>query len=233
MNTRNMTILMMAAGLTLPFAVEASAQSMEEVEEAEEQPATNFPQEELPRSQSDNDAAPPVASPMSPQTGVIKQAGVGGEMAYGRAGVLELGGSAGLVAGDNYTQVDFTPSIGYFIADNLQVSAMIGAGYIKTGDNDATRFQVLLEPSYHMPFSNSVFGFLGVGAGLAYVEGPGAGLAIAPRVGANIMVGRSGVLSPYLSYSYTTHDTTEVGENMQLLAVSAAVAANVGYTVMW
>ena len=118
-------------------------------------------------------------------------------------------------------------------AKNDTMSAMIGAGYIKAGDSDGTRLQVLVEPSYHMPFSNSVFGFLGVGAGLSYLEGPGAGLAIAPRIGANVMVGRSGVLSPYLSYAYTTHDSVDVGEGMTLLAVSAAVAANVGYTVMW
>lgn len=226
---------MLAAGLTLPFAIQANAQMTpaDEIEEVEEQPETEFPQESLPEPTSDNDAAPPVASPMAPQTGLVEQAGIGGATAYGRAGVLELGGSAGLIAGDDYTQIEFSPSIGYFIADNLQVSAMIGAGYIKVGDTDGTRLQVLVEPSYHMPFSNSVFGFLGVGAGLSYLEGPGAGLAIAPRLGANVMVGRSGVLSPYLSYSYTTHDTVDVGEGMTLLQVSAAVAANIGYTVMW
>ena len=49
---------------------------------------------------------------------------------------------------------------------------------------------------------------------------------------ANVMVGRSGILTPSLSWQYTTHDTMDTGQGA-LLVVSSAVRAQVGYTVMW
>lgn len=237
MNTKNMTLLLMAAGLSLPFAAQAQAQDADDdFDQAEDQapPETEFPDESLPPAVSGTDARPPVATPAKPTgSGLIQQAGIGGQTAYGRAGVLELGGSAGFMSAEDLTQLNFTPSIGYFIADNLEVSALLGAAYIKAGDNDSTMVSLLVEPSYHLPFSNSVFGFLGVGVGVSYIEGPGTGFAVAPRLGANVMVGRSGILSPYVSYGYTTHDSVEVANGMSLLTVSSAIAANIGYTVMW
>ena len=52
----------------------------------------------LPAPQSDHDVQPEVATPAAqlPPGGVVEQAGVGGVVGYGRAGVLELGGAAGL-----------------------------------------------------------------------------------------------------------------------------------------
>src|SRR5262245_4085602 len=55
---------------------------------------------------------PPAPSVMLPQHGVTKQAGVGSPVAYGRAGVLELGGSAGFSAASNYTRFQLSPSVG-------------------------------------------------------------------------------------------------------------------------
>ena len=62
--------------------------------------------------------------------------------------------------------------------------------------------------------------------------GPGAGFALAPRVGGNFLIGRSGILTPSISYQYTTHDSADTGNGV-LLQVSSAVRANIGYTVMW
>ena len=101
------------------------------------------------------------------------------------------------------------------------------------GNNtDGSITTLLVEPSYHLPFTRTAFGFVGMGFGGAYVSGPGLGFAVAPRIGANFMVGRSGVLTPALSWQYTTHDTMDT-PNGALLVVSSAVAANIGYTVMW
>jgi hypothetical protein len=65
----------------------------------------------------------------------------------------------------------------------------------------------------------------------------GAGFAVAPRVGMNFMIGRSGVLTPSLSYEYTTHDVDSVSDgdmqNTSLVAVSSALRINIGYTAMW
>jgi hypothetical protein len=197
------------------------------------------PEENLPKPQSDSDPQPPVASPdvTLPPGGLVEQAGVGGVVGYGRAGVLELGGSAGLMIAPDFRNVNLSPTIGWFVADNLELSGIFGVTNIKAGTESATVWSALLEPSYHVPFNRSTFGFLGMGIGAAYVSELGTGLAVAPRIGANFLVGRSGVLTPSLSYEYTTHniDSSPTGDmqDITLVAVSSALRINVGYTAMW
>ena len=188
--------------------------------------------EPLPVPESDNDVAPPVAQPMIPAGGVVEQAGIGGPTGYGRAGVLELGGSAGFTAASDLTQVSFTPSIGWFAADNLELSALMGFTYIETGDQNSTYTSLQAEPSYHLPFNEKTFGFLGLGLGASYLKGPGMAFAMTPRLGANMMVGRSGVLTPAIAWSYNTYDSQDTSNGM-LLTVGSSVVANIGYTVMW
>jgi hypothetical protein len=217
------------------FAAPAMAQSADD----EQKTAPPTPREELPPPRSGTDVAPPVAKPeiVLPPGGIIEQAGVGGVVGYGRPGVLELGGSAGLMIAPNFRNVNVSPSIGWFLAENLELSAILGVSNIKAGDESATVFSALVEPSYHLPFNRTMFGFMGVGIGGAYVSKLGGGLAVAPRIGANFLVGRSGVLTPSLSYEYTTHSIEKVGEEMgkdiALLAVSSALRVNIGYTAMW
>lgn len=193
--------------------------------------------EQLPPTRSDTDPAPPVAAPdiTLPPGGIVEQAGVGGDVGYGRAGVLELGGSAGLMIAPNFRNVNISPSIGWFVADNLELSGILGISNIKAGEESATVFTALVEPSYHLPFNRTTFGFLGMGIGGAYVSELGGGLAVAPRIGANFLVGRSGVLTPSLSYQYTTHSVDSVDEmrNVSLVAVSSTLRVNIGYTAMW
>jgi hypothetical protein len=188
----------------------------------------------LPPPQSDNDVQPEVATPGAqlPDTGVVEQAGVGGVVGYGRAGVLELGGSAGLQMSSQFRSISVNPSIGWFVADNLELSAILGVNNIKAGDNSATMWSAVIEPSYHLPFNRSTFGFLGMGVGAAYEQQLGAGLAVAPRIGANFLVGRSGVLTPSLQYQYITHNSM-VQDNVTVVALTSALSVNVGYTAMW
>ena len=209
---------------------------------AEDTPAATAPpteEENLPKPVSDNDTAPPVASPVDvlPPGGLVKQAGVGGVVGYGRAGVLELGGSAGLMFANDFRNINISPSIGWFVADNLELSLIASVSNIKTGDESATVWSGLVEPSYHLPFNRTMFGFVGLGVGASYVSELGGGFAVAPRIGANFMVGRSGVLTPSLSYEYTTHDVDSVDSgdmaNTSLVSVSSALRVNVGYTAMW
>ena len=191
----------------------------------------------LPESKSDDDPTPPVAAPGTPEGSIVKQAGIGGQVGYGRAGVLELGGSAGFTAAQDFTNINLTPSIGWFFADNVQISGRLSYTYVDAGDDSGSITTILAEPSYHLPFTRKTFGFVGLGMGAAYVSGPGLGFATAPRVGANFLVGRSGILTPSLSYQYTTHETMETetgdGDSTVVMAVSSAVMANIGYTVMW
>lgn len=197
------------------------------------------PEENLPKPRSDHDPAPPVAAPGVdlPPGGVVEQAGIGGPTAYGRAGVLELGGSAGLMIAPNFRNINVSPSIGWFVADNLELSAIFGVSNIKAGDEDSTIVSALVEPSYHVPFNRSTFGFLGMGFGGAYGSDVGAGFAVAPRIGANFLVGRSGVLTPSLSYEHRTHSVEQIGEEMNrdvaIVQMSSALRVNIGYTAMW
>ena len=112
------------------------------------------------------------------------------------------------------------------------MSAIVGVSHIRTETESSTLITALAEPSYHLPFAPNVFGFLGLGVGGSYVGGLGGGLAVAPRIGANFLVGRSGVLTPSLSWQYTTHSIDANGSDA-MLAVSSALRINVGYTVMW
>lgn len=196
--------------------------------------AAPTPSSELPAAKSDHDVQPEVASPGMPPGGIVSQAGVGGMVGYGRAGVLELGGSAGFAFASDYRNMNLSPTIGWFVADNLELSAILSIANIKTGDNASTLWSALLEPSYHVPFNRSVFGFLGLGAGGAHVSGLGTGFALAPRIGMNLMVGRSAVLTPSLSYQYTSINTDMTGPgDVTVVALTSAVRFNVGYTAMW
>ena len=57
-------------------------------------------------------------------------------------------------------------------------------------------FGAMLEPSYHLPVSDRLFVFLGIGFGLRYAEDPGVDFALRPKLGVDILVGRSGILKP-------------------------------------
>lgn len=186
----------------------------------------------LPAPRSDNDAQPQVSAPVLPAGGLVQQAGVGGTTAYGRAGVLELGGNIGFNIASGQSSVSISPTIGWFFADNLQISGIFSYRYNNVGGADAHSLQILAEPSVHIPFSRTLFGFVGVGLGLSYVDAAGAGFALAPRLGVNIAVGRSGILTPALNFSYATNDVVQT-PNGALLAVSTSFGANIGYTVMW
>jgi hypothetical protein len=92
--------------------------------------------------------------------------------------------------------------------------------------------KALIEPSFHLPFSQVAFGFLGLGAGVNYVTGADAGFALQPRLGANFLVGRSGVLTPALTVAYSTVEAIRTPAGA-VLAVRSSYGMNIGYTVMW
>jgi len=186
----------------------------------------------LPRSQSDTDSRPPAPSPAPPPGGLVEQAGIGGVVSYARVGVLELGGELSLDVAKDYFRFSIAPSIGYFIVDNIRLSAMLGLSYAEIANESQTLFSFLVEPSVHIPFSDAFFGFLGVGMGVAYADAVGAGFALKPRLGVNILVGRSGILSPAMYVEYTTTSALQTSQGT-LLQVSFGYGLSMGYTVMW
>ncbi len=99
-------------------------------------------------------------------TDPVVQAGVGGNTSYAAAGVTELGGSIGATSAENYLEFRFAPTVGYFVKDNIQVSAIGLWQHVNVKGSPAKNVgSILLEPSLHMPFDNYKFGFLGVGFG--------------------------------------------------------------------
>ncbi len=213
---------------------------VEDVTGTPEAGAPPTPSGQLPPATSDADPAPPVPTPVIPgiNADVVEQAGVGGRVGYGRAGVLELGGAAGLTLAQDIRAVNFSPSIGWFLVDNFEMSAILDVTNLKAGDESATLWSALAEPSFHLPFNRTMFGMIGMGVGAAYVSQLGTGLAVAPRIGMDFLIGRSGVLRPSLSYEYTTHDAMgSVDENgntdVTLVAISSALRFNIGYSTMW
>jgi hypothetical protein len=227
---RYLTIAM----LLTAFCGSAYAQTADDPDPSENRPVEEEEPNDgdLPPPQSDDDPQPEVPTPGVPPGGLVEQAGVGGVTGYGRAGVLELGGSAGFTAGTGLTQVNVAPSIGWFAADNLELTGILDLAHVQTDTEEGTLVTVLVEPSYHLPFNRTTFGFFGLGVGTSYVDGPGMAFAMAPRLGGNFLVGRSGILTPSVSWQYNTHDAMDTPQGA-LLQVSSAVRANIGYTVMW
>ncbi len=162
---------------------------------------------------------------------IVKEAGVGGPLAYARRGVLELGGSTGLSRSSNFTQLNISPSAGWFFTDNVELSGIIGFTYVDTDTGSSTFMTLLAEPSYHLPVSDTLFPFLGLGAGIVYSKGAGTGFALAPRLGLSVLIGRSGLLTPAILLVYST--TNNVEGPSGAVAVNASYGFNVGYTVMW
>lgn len=169
----------------------------------------------------------PVAAPV-----VIEQDNLITESRYARKGTMEVGASAGMMLSSQFRAINVAPSIGWFVAENFELTAIAAVANAKAGSANATTFAALLEPSYHLPLGRSMFGFLGVGVGAAYETDLGAGIALAPRIGANFLVGSSGVVSPSLQYMYVSHDQM-TSDDVTTDALTNAMSVNVGYTTMW
>jgi hypothetical protein len=194
-------------------------------------PGEPHPSGTLPPPASDSDPTPPAAAPGAIDGAVVRQAGVGGDVAYGRSGVVEVGGSGNISNSSSQFTIGFNPSIGWFFQDNLEISGIVNLSYVNVSGTGSTTFSLLAEPSYHLPFTDRFFGFLGLGFGLGYQTVGGAGFAFAPRLGTNILVGRSGVLTPALFGNYSTVriSRTGSGTNVQL---NFSYGLQIGYTVM-
>lgn len=154
------------------------------------------------------------------QTRIVTGAGVGSDIAYASSGVVELGGSLALTHASQTTTFRISPSIGYFFVDNLQLTLFPELTLIHVEDSTDVTIGAAIEPSYHVPFSDRFFGFVGIGLGLRYADDPGVDLFTRPRVGVDFMVGRSGILKPAVFLDIGTHDGLTSG------------GFEVGFTVM-
>jgi hypothetical protein len=192
--------------------------------------------DEAKNKQTENELDPiPTPPQITPNenAGLQQQAGVGSDIAYSSAGVLELGGFMSMTQARDYSEIGIAPFIGYFFADNLQISALASWNYVETKDESASITSLLLEPSIHMPVSNSNFLFAGLGAGIIIPSGRTHSLAFAPRVGYKRLVGRSGILTLALQAMYGLSSESELqSARGTVLSVESVSQLTAGYTVI-
>lgn len=236
--SRTIVATCLATCFATPVAFAQSADDDSVTPQAATSPApTNQP----PSAQPEEALQPAVPPPTVPgfDGELAEEADADANVGYARHGVLELGASAGLTVAQDIRAVNFSPSIGYFVSDNFELSGILDVANLKAGEgNSATMWSALVEPSFHLPFNAAMFGFVGMGVGPAYVSELGAGLAVAPRIGLDFLVGRSGILRPSLSYQYTTHDAMSAANadgttDVTLVGISSTLRFNIGYTSMW
>lgn len=194
--------------------------------------------------------APPAQAAKKPaQTknvlGILEQAGVGSEHGYARAGVLELGGFGNVTLGETFSSFGCSPVVGWFLFDRFEISLIMSLNFVrqetvridangvtKIDDVDNTMLLVLAEPSYHFPLTPVMHAFVGVGAGLSHqTPGAGAGFAVAPRFGLNLLIGRSGIFTPALTAVYQTSSDVQTPQGNS--GVSGTFGMTAGFTVMW
>lgn len=175
-----------------------------------------------------------------------RQAGIGSNYAYAEAGVVEAGGSVNYSSSDSRTSAGFTPSIGYFFADNFQISALSNFTYTRLKDEDSKNDgaaetvgedttnsgSLVLEPSVHVPLSRLQFVFGGLGAGAYFAKDQDTGFAIAPRVGFKTLVGRSAMISIALQGVYALDAQENKDVEGTVITVENGVNLGFGFTAL-
>ena len=183
--------------------------------------------QDLPPATSSHESPPPAPNPLgATELNVVSQAGIGGKVAYARSGVVELGGGLSWRSGSDAARLTLSPQVGYFLTNNFELSGLV---HLETKGTRSEKVTALIEPSVHLPLMETLFGFVGLGLGASYQDRL-VGVALAPRVGANVMVGRSGILTPSFGGTLATQ---RKASDPTLLAASWQFNLNVGYSVMW
>ena len=177
----------------------------------------------------------------NPAEDVRTYAGVGSDMAYSEKGVGEFGGSMSLALADGLFNASADPTLGYFLWDNLELSGVIGVRHLAVEGESADQLSLMAEPSVHLPINDGLFWVGGVGVGPAVMDTSAtkldSGLALAPRTGVQILLGRSGLLNLGGRYSAVFSDvetnTSGPFEGEALLGFRNTFELQGGYTVMF
>lgn len=146
---------------------------------------------------ADTDRTPDAVAPSldgTVATAVVEQAGVGGEIAYGRAGVLEIGGYASVAASTLGAVGILRPFVGWFVTDGFELTLANDLVFRHVDDSGLqVTFAGTIEPSGHIPLVTRLW--LAIGCGLGFLwNGIEAGFLATPRIGLDLLVGRSGML---------------------------------------
>lgn len=154
---------------------------------------------------------------------------------YASKGTLDAGGSVGVSITDSAATVSATPTVGYFIADRIQIAAQLTLAYERVEDaetdttSSSTSIAATLEPSYHLPLSDDLLLAGGLGLGGGY-DGEHPDFEVVPRVGLDVVTDRANVITPSIRLPILigrSHgDDGEVGTDV-------GVALDIGIKTTW
>lgn len=155
----------------------------------------------------------------------------GSEREYATAGSVEIGGSVGVSWVHHVLEVSATPSFGYFLWDRLELTAALDVTYTRVSDEGVTTstktVSFVVEPSYHYPLRDHLFLLGGLGVGVGH-DGEHTEFELIPRVGINIEVGRSSLITPAIDAPILVGRGH--GDSSDSVGVSAGVEFVVGIT---
>lgn len=159
--------------------------------------------------------APPTLGADDPALVVRADAGVGSDVAYARQGVVEIGGGLAFWHQSETTMFRISPMLGVFVIDGLELSAFVDFIVNHVSDDIDSQtdvvFSGLVDISYHIALMRELYVFLGIGTGVSFAVDPGADLIFRPRVGVDLMIGRSGILRPQLFLDVGINDGLTAG----------------------
>jgi len=208
-------------------------------------PATAAPGPPPTRLAADVEPPPPAVPHPQTANGIVEDAGTGSSKAYARAGVLELGGFGNLAVANNFTSIQIAPTIGWFIIDNLELSAIFGLNYVhqtfdlplggttlrpQDDSQDPRRAELSppLQP-HHLGLHRHRLG--------ARQRAPRRRqhqhrfrLRAADR--RQLSGGEVGLFTPAFYMDYTTGETLQTSGG-NIIGVNAIYGVSAGYTVMW
>lgn len=154
---------------------------------------------------------------------------------YASQGTLEVGGAVGASVTENVATVTASPTVGYFIADRIEISGTFTLAYSRTEDEDTgasmsnTAGALIVEPSYHHPISDDllVAGGLGVGAGY---DGDNYDFELIPSAGIDVVTSRRNVITPSVRVPILVGESH--GDNGDV-GVDIGIALDIAVTTTW
>lgn len=161
---------------------------------------------------------------------VVEQAGVGGPVAYGDSGVLEVGGTGTIFVTRSTIVTRLSPFLGWFVFDGVQLAIVNDIFVSRLAGEIEAGFLGLVEVSFHVPLNKRLLFFLSAGPG-ALFNGADVGAAVRMRAGFDVLIGRSAVLHPGLFAQWSHIDLLSV--DGRRLEENIAFGLELGYGGMF
>jgi hypothetical protein len=112
----------------------------------------------------------------------------------------------GVTAVDNFSQLDFTPTIGYCLSDHWEMTGGIITRYESTNGASATSWGGIAGMTYNFNTSGSMIPFASVGVGRVSNGGFNQAATIAPSMacGVRVLAGDTGSVNLSMGYQHET-----------------------------